>query len=127
MLLTAFLFWWYGHGWVQQLGSVRDMLVRTFDFFSIDLLAKSLFSPFRQISAGKVRGSLQVVLQAWLDRVLSRFIGAMLRTTIIFVGIVSLLVMAVVAAVRIVLWPLLPLLPVMFFLLMLAGWMPWKT
>jgi hypothetical protein len=126
MLITAFLFWWYGHGWIQQVGSVRDMLARNFDFFSIDLLARSLFSPFRQISAGKVQGSIQVIFQAWLDRVISRLIGAMLRTTIIFVGITSLLVMSLIAATRVLLWPLIPALPVIFVILMLSGWVPWK-
>jgi hypothetical protein len=127
MLLTAFLFWWYGHGWVQQVSAVRDSLVRTFDFFSIDLLARSLFSPFRQISAGKVQGSIQVVFQAWLDRLVSRVIGAMLRTTIIFVGIISLIVMTLVSILRVLLWPALPLLPVIFIVLMFAGWIPWRT
>jgi hypothetical protein len=126
MLLTAFILWWYGHGWAQQLGLIRSMLVRTFDFFSVDLLARTLFSPFRQISAGKVRGSLEVQFRAWLDRLISRFIGALLRTVIILVGLLSLITMLVVAVLRILFWPLLPLLPVIFVVLMLAGWIPWR-
>lgn len=80
-------------------------------FFSVPLLITSLFAPFRQISAGRVSGSLSVQLQAFGDRLFSRVIGAIVRSFLILFGIVTVVVMAVLLVVCAVAWPLLPVAP----------------
>ncbi|MET0979649.1 MAG: hypothetical protein ABWX90_00140, partial [Candidatus Saccharimonadales bacterium] len=61
MFVIGTLSWWYGAGWRQRLAMLRERLANTIDYFSIDLLARTLFSPFRQISAGKVNGPIGVI------------------------------------------------------------------
>lgn len=110
-MVIALLSWWYGAGWRRQVELVSAQLTRVLDTFSFELLLRTLFSPFRQLSVGQVQGSLAVQLQALLDRLVSRGIGAMIRTTMLIVGGIAVAVSAVAGVVRIALWPLWPVLP----------------
>lgn len=116
--------WWYGAGWQRCVQSVRDNLLALYDYFSIDLLVKALFSPWRQISAGKVRGNVQVQLHALLDNLISRIIGGFIRSIVIIFGSLTLLIMSIVGLLRIILWPLTPVLPVVFVIFAVIGWVP---
>lgn len=97
-----------------------------FDYFSFDLLLRTLFAPFRQISAGRVNGPIGLQFRAWLDRLVSRFVGAMVRSAVLIAGIVAVLFAGVIAVVQLVLWPILPLAPVIGAILAIAGWVPWR-
>lgn len=126
MFIAGILSWWYGQGWRQRVVLLREKLAGTMDYFSIDLLLKTFFSPFRQISAGKVRGPLGVQMRAFFDRLVSRCIGAMVRLTMIIIGSCAILFHAVVGGLLVVAWAFVPLLPVVGLLLFLTGWMPWS-
>lgn len=126
MFIVGMLSWWYGAGWKRCLLNVVDNLAGLYDYFSFELLIKTLFSPFRQISAGRVRGSLEVQFRAWLDRLISRLIGAFIRLIVIIVGTLTLVVASVIGLVRIVLWPIVPWLPIVGLTVALTGWVPWK-
>lgn len=126
MFIVGLFSWWYGRGWLDQAMAAKDRLLGLYDYFSIDMLVRTLFMPFRQISAGGVRGSLSVQLQAWVDQMVSRIIGMMVRTVMIVIGSVSLLLACVVNIVMLVLWPFVPLLPVVGCVLSMTGWIPWK-
>lgn len=107
----AFVRWWYGVGWTDQFDSARLYVRKINDFFSVSLLFRSLFQPFRQISAGSVRGGLDVQLRAWFDRLISRVIGAIVRLFMILAGLVWLLIVVCWLAAWLVVWPFIPLLP----------------
>ena len=106
--------------------AVRDNLLAIYDYFSVDLLLKTLFSPWRQISAAKVSGNVEIQLRALFDNLVSRVIGATVRTIVMVIGSATLVVMSFIGLVRIALWPLVPILPVVFVLLAMMGWVPWK-
>lgn len=125
MFIVGLFTWWYGIGWKQRLLEAREHLASTYDYFSIDLLARTLFSPYRQISAGKVRGPIGVQMRAWFDRLISRTIGAIVRSLMIVMGVVTLVVTVIVNAVVIVAWGLVPLAPVIGMIVMGTGWVPW--
>lgn len=126
MFIVGLFSWWYGVGWRQRVVFLREQLAAMSDYFSIDLLLRTLFNPFRQISAGGVRGPLGVQMRAFFDQVISRFIGAMIRGAVIVVGAIGLVLYAVIGAIFVVLWAFVPLLPLVGFVLWLIGWMPWS-
>lgn len=126
MVIVGLLSWWYTIGWVQAAERIKHRLAGVLDYFSFELLAKSLFAPFRQISAGKVNGPLQMQLRAWVDRTISRVIGAVIRTMVLLVGVVTLLLSVIGSVLYLVGWALLPLLPILGLTLMLTGWIPWQ-
>ena len=125
MFIVGLLGWWYGPGWRSCVQRVFERLAATADFFSIGLLVRTLFSPFRQISAGSVRGSLGVQLHALLDKLISRMIGAMVRTAMIFAGGLVLVAQTLVGTAMILAWVLVPMVPIVGILLASGGWMPW--
>jgi hypothetical protein len=125
MLIVGILSWWYGEGWKQRVVMQREKLASTMDYFSIDLLLRTFFSPFRQISAGKVNGPLGVQLRAFSDRLISRMIGAMVRLFMIIIGTLAIFLYIVIGAAWLIIWAFVPFLPVIGLVLFLAGWMPW--
>lgn len=94
-----------------QVKDVGDRLSRVNDRYSMSLLLSTLFSPFRQISAGSVRGPLGVQMQAFFDRLISRFIGAGIRLVLIGIGIFAAFVGLIFGVIRIIFWPLIPPMP----------------
>ena len=126
MFIVGMFRWWYSDGWLQCVRSVQGTLLGVYDYFSIDLLLRTLFSPFRQISAGKVNGPVGVQLRAWFDQLISRTIGAFVRSVVIIIGSAALFLSVVWGLIRLIAWPLVPLLPVIGVLLAMSGWIPWK-
>lgn len=124
MVIVGLLSWWYTAGWRQRMRLLGERLARTFDTFSIDLLVKTWFSPFRQISAGKVNGPIGVQLRAFADRLISRVVGGVIRTAVIIFGSIWLLIVALAGVVELLLWLVVPLFPVIGALLMAIGWVP---
>jgi len=124
MFLVGIISWWYGSGWKGQLRRVRDRLAATASYFSIGQLFATLFSPFRQISAGSVGGSAADQLRAFFDKTLSRLVGAVVRLFTILAGIVSLVFQSVFEAIILVIWLILPAFPVIGLIIFAIGWVP---
>jgi hypothetical protein len=89
-------------------------------------LLRTFFSPFRQISAGNVRGPLGVQLRAFLDRLISRMIGAMIRFTMIIVGSIAIVLYVVYGSFMLIIWGIVPLAPIIGIVLFMTGWVPWS-
>lgn len=121
LLVTELLRWWYGDGLHQRVRMIANRLDGTIDYFSIDLLLKTLFSPFRQISAGRVDGSLEVQLRALVDKVFSRVIGAFIRLIILIVGGVTIATQVLVSMIVLLAWLCVPLAPIVGVVLAAAG------
>jgi len=126
MFVVGILSWWYSAGWRQRLTMLQERLARTVDYFSIDLLLRTLFSPFRQISAGRVDGPLGVKLHAFFDRLISRAIGAMVRSAMVVMGVAAILLHSLIGGVALIIWAFIPLLPVVGVILFIIGWVPWN-
>lgn len=125
MFIVGLLGWWYGPGWRRCMERITERLAATADFFSVGLLLRTLFAPFRQISAGRVNGPLGVQLHAFFDRLISRLIGAMVRSAMIIVGGLALVMQSLTGGILLVGWPLVPVVPLIGVVLALGGWMPW--
>jgi hypothetical protein len=125
MFIVGILGWWYTTGWKQRAIMLKERLRGTVDYFSIDLLLKTLFAPFRQISAGKVSGSLNVQLRALFDRLLSRIIGAVVRLMMIVIGTVVIIFHSALGMVWLLAWGIIPFLPFLCLYFFMAGWQPW--
>jgi hypothetical protein len=121
LLVTELLKWWYEAGLRQRVQKIALRLDGTIDYFSMDLLAKTLFAPFRQISAGKVDGSLEVKFRALIDKLFSRVIGAIVRCILLLVGCVTIVLQLILGLLVLALWVVLPLLPIAGIILAVKG------
>lgn len=117
MVIISLFYWWYTAGWLTLLRKTGERIQAVLNFFSVPLLITSLFAPFRQISAGRVQGSLGVQMQAWADRTFSRIMGAIFRTGIILIGVVTVVVVSAFGLAMILAWPLLPIAPLLVMIL----------
>ncbi|HUC96149.1 MAG TPA: hypothetical protein VMR16_00600 [Candidatus Saccharimonadales bacterium] len=124
MFLVGILSWWYGNGWASRIQTMKDRLASSADFFSVGQLASTVFAPFRQISAGKVSGSIGDQMRAFLDRTVSRFVGAFVRIFMIIFGLAVMLLQIIFGIIVIVVWPILPLFIVIGLIMMVIGWVP---
>ena len=114
--------WWYLSGWGMIVQGLGHKLSRAADFFSLGLLLRTLFEPFKQISNGQVDGAPDVRFQAFLDRLFSRIIGTIVRLFLLIFGLIAVLIEVAIGLVLIVAWPIVPLLPVAGIILAVGGW-----
>jgi hypothetical protein len=124
MFLVGIFSWWYGNGWISRVQMIKDRLVASADFFSIGLLASTLFAPFRQISAGNVVGPIGDQIRAFFDRLISRAIGAVVRSCVIVFGLIVMSIQAFFGLIVLVFWLIIPLLPIIGLIMMVIGWTP---
>lgn len=122
MLLIGFLQWWYLRGWSTFAHGLIDKLRNSADFFSIGLLLRTLFYPFRQISAySNENASLQDQFKAFFDKLLSRVIGAVVRLGILVFGMIAILLEATLGFALTIIWPFVPFMPVVAIILAVMG------
>ena len=124
MLLVNWIGWWYGLGFLVRLRGVKRVFLRTMDTFSIGLMFRTLFSPFRQIDAGASGKGIVEAFSAFLSRLISRMVGFVMRLGMIVVGSVVLVVLAAGSLVAVLLHLVVPLLPVAGIVMMVMGWVP---
>jgi hypothetical protein len=124
MFLVGIISWWYGDGWRRQVKVIKSRLISSIDFFSIELLASTLFAPYKQISAGSVNGPIAIQIRAFFDNLISRIIGAIVRTGMILIGLVVIFVQFLFGIVEMIFWSILPFLPAIGMIMMIIGWVP---
>lgn len=97
-------------------------LAKMMDFFSVGLLIKTLFTPFRLIDSYSNRGEgLDAKIRAVIDKMIGRLIGAMIRSAVLIFALVVLVLTLALDLIRIALWLLAPSLPIVGLLLVAAG------
>lgn len=125
MFLVGLISWWYGRGWIGQLQRMGLRFKATVDFFSIPQLVATLFSPFRQISAGpSAEAGIAGAFRSFLDKLVSRLIGGFVRSMTILAGLFVIVLQSVYEVLVLIGWWLLPVLPLVGLVLVAIGWVP---
>ncbi|HUD11971.1 MAG TPA: hypothetical protein VMS08_06175 [Candidatus Saccharimonadia bacterium] len=109
MLIAAFLEWWYGAGWRDASFRLKNRLKMTYLSFSVPILLRTMFAPWRRISTPP-GSSIQQKLTAVLDNVVSRAVGFVVRLMALIMGCLLLLIYSLVGGLLLILWPVLPIL-----------------
>ncbi len=108
MLALAFFSWWYGSGWKLVSKKTLQTLDNVLKSFSVSLLIKTLFMPWRRIITYPGSG-IAAHLQAIVDNTVSRFIGFLVRIFVLLAALVVVVCLALVGFLQLVIWPLLPI------------------
>ena len=117
--------WWYTRGWKIFVMKLVDKLRGAADFFSISLLLRTLFAPFKQIDAGGGGNSLGDRMRAFGDRLISRLVGAVMRIGILIFGLILLILESVIGLALVIIWSFLPLVPIAGIYLTCTGFSIW--
>jgi hypothetical protein len=126
MFIVGLFRWWYTIGWQRRARLVMERIDSTMDYFSIGLLARTMFSLFRQDGAGRIDGPLSVKFNAFIGRLLSRIIGACIRFTVLIIGLFAITLHALLGILILAVWAFVPAFPIVGFIVMLTGWIPWQ-
>lgn len=122
MILVDFLGWWYTHGYLWAIEQFFVVFAHKISqFFSILDLSKTLFAPFRQDALQGKGASISIKFQIFFGNILSRFFGFIIRTALIFVGVLLILLDIAVGFIAVSIWLLIPLMPIIAILLMVAN------
>jgi hypothetical protein len=81
------------------------------DAFSIGSLVSTLFAPWRRI-VSYPGTSLNDHFHAWLDNLVSRIIGFLVRFFVLLAACISLLVIGLLSLIELAVWPCLPVLAI---------------
>lgn len=117
MFVADMLSWWYSRGWGVFVEGFKTRLRDSADFFSFGQLFRTLFKPYRQISAN----SNERGLSAFFDKLISRVVGFFTRLFIILFGGVVMLLEFIFGGAMIVAWPFLPMLIVVGMVMTVTG------
>jgi len=123
MAVAEIFLWWYAAGWRTFTQKNRNAISSITDFFSMSSLIRTLFKPYRQISAetANANSSLDLKFHMFLDRLISRFVGFCSRLILLLAGSVIILIGGVFSLILIILWPFIPLLPIVGIILTVMG------
>ena len=123
MIFAEVISWWYAHGWKVFIQKIRTSFSGITDFFSMDSLIRTLFKPFRQISAESANAdaSLDLKFQMFIDRLISRIVGFTSRFILLVIGTIIIVLSGIFCLILIVIWPIIPLLPIIGIILILFG------
>jgi hypothetical protein len=120
MFLVELFKWWYGFGWLEAWKGVAASAQKTARQFSIPVLLRNLFAPWKQIVALPGR-SIDEKFRAMIDNLVSRTIGFFVRLLTLMAAVVVISLSAAASLALAVAWPLMPPAIVYFLIRALAG------
>jgi hypothetical protein len=96
----------------------KNLLLFNLNYFSIPLLLKTFFVPWRKYSWPYCRGfDLKIYLETFISNAIMRILGAILRFFLIVLGIILEIFIILIGISAFIVWFLLPFILVYFFLL----------
>lgn len=112
---------WVGWHFIEMpkflLGVWKNYIFFASNYFSLALLLKSLFSPWRRYRWNYPKGfEVGEFLSTLISNIFSRFLGALIRVVLIIIGIVFQILVLLFGSVIFLLWILIPFIIIAGFL-----------
>ena len=109
-IIHNYFVWHYTRAWWELWGVWRNYIWFVTHFFSIPQLMRSWLSPFKRITEGRGdKWSTEDFAAYIIVNILSRVVGAIVRTVVIAIGLIALLVTIAVGFFIYTVWMILPL------------------
>ena len=105
----GYFYWLYGPALSGLINLLKYLIIVAFEFFSIPLLGRYLFAPWKRDVVRPANPSLSQLWQAFLMNFVSRFIGFSVRTITILTGLTTTLFFILAAGSVILLYFIIPL------------------
>ena len=110
-IILQFLVWHFYDAPKGILKAFKNFLVFNFNFFSIGLLFKTIFSHWRRYKESYGRGfDIKRYFSVFVGNLISRILGALVRTVTIFVGLLAGFFIFLAAIFVFLVWLFLPIL-----------------
>ncbi|MBP9855697.1 MAG: hypothetical protein KBC48_00095 [Candidatus Pacebacteria bacterium] len=109
LYLPTYVIWHYTAGLKAAGGLALNFIRFTANFFSLQLLLKTLFSPWRRLGEHYVSGlHPSEWLSTFLVNTLMRIVGAIIRLILIIVGLLMIMLTALGGLLMLIIWVLWP-------------------
>jgi hypothetical protein len=116
-IIYQYLVWQFFNAPVDILKGWQNYLLFNFNYFSIQTLAKTFFSHWRRYASSYGKGfSPSRYFEAFIFNMMSRIIGAILRTFFIIAGILIEVFIAFAGGIVFIVWIILPFLVIFGFI-----------
>lgn len=120
VMFFEFFLWWYTQGWAQAGKNGLNWSKNIQRMFSVTVLLKTLFAPWKRIIAPPGR-SMDEKMRGLVDNLTSRLVGFFVRCGVLFVSIILTVLSLLAGLLVVVIWPALPALVVYFIYRGVAG------
>jgi len=117
-IVWFYILWHYTKAWQDIFRIIGNYLWFVGNYFSINLLMQTLFSPWRRLSVAGGKGTSDTYLGALLVNSFMRLVGFFVRLVTIIVGAIALLFTITLACAFVIAWLFLPIIA---FFLFFAG------
>jgi hypothetical protein len=111
MFFPAYFTWHYSAALLSLFNIWRSLVWFTYHFFSVGLLLRTLFSPWRRLGEDYKKGSLD--MESWFETLvvnsLMRVVGVIIRLVVVIVGLVCLALVSASLLPLAIIWLALPL------------------
>lgn len=109
-------FTWYLYS-IKRVAQVVWLLVlKNLDYFSIPILLKTLFAPWKRDILSTQNLSLNEKFRIWIFNLMSRLIGAVIRIFTIIFGLFLTLFLLIFGGALIIVWALMPFIILISFI-----------
>ena len=123
MVLMLFIFWYFIEKPKIFLKTGRNFFLFSLKYFSITLLLKTLFSYWHSYRWSYGKGfDTKIYIEAFFSNSISRIIGAIIRFSLIILGLIVQVLITLMTTIVIMLWLSLPILIVIFLLEGIRMW-----
>ncbi len=120
LIFPIYLGWHYTTAFRDMKRLAKNFSWFFFHFFSVELLLKTLFSPFRRLSGQEAGGKKENIFSRILVNLLMRLVGFFLRSTMIVLGLIFVILVNVLFVLVLIGWFFLPVIIPFLFLLGLS-------
>ncbi|OJI09398.1 MAG: hypothetical protein COV08_01210 [Candidatus Vogelbacteria bacterium CG10_big_fil_rev_8_21_14_0_10_49_38] len=109
-VVARYFIWHYGQALIQFSRIYWRLTFFLFNFFSVPVLVRSLFAPWRRLGEAYPTAGIDLVAIAstFIVNVIMRLVGVILRTIMIAFGSTATLIFALLYPVIFLIWLLLP-------------------
>ncbi len=110
-IFIQYLEWYFLDRVKIILSAWKNFLIFYLNYFSIPILLKTLFSPWRRISEGYGKTfNPQQYIEAFVFNAMSRVIGGIIRTCFLIIGVFCTSIVLILGFVFLIIWILGPVL-----------------
>jgi len=120
-----YVLWHYTRAWLEILHVWKNLTWFVINFFSLPQLMLSWLSPWKRMTEGRGETwNLEALASYIIIGIISRIVGAIMRTVVIFLGLVSLAIVITGGFITLLFWAVAPMIIIGFlgfgFTLLLA-------
>ena len=112
VVILNYLVWHYSRAIIEFSHIYKNILTFLFNFFSIPILVRSYFAPWRRMGEDYTKNifiDFEDAAAVFVVNIIMRIVGIVMRTFIILFGLFFVTVVALFYPILLILWLLLPL------------------